>query len=157
MEPTIKLATIENLKEIQKLSLLGFERELKEFDNTLNREWSFSKDGEDYFKKSIMNDDRCVFVAFIDDKIIGYLEGGVNQSGSNRILSKFAELEYMFVMAEYRSMGIGTKLYRAFVEWCKKKGVKRLRVEASAKNVAAISFYEKHGFVEYDLILEMDL
>ena len=157
MEPTIKLATIEDLEEIQKLSLLQFENELNNFDDTLNREWSLSKDGADYYKKSIENEDGCVFVSVIDGKIIGYLQGEINQVGSNRILPRLAELGYMFVMEKYRSTGVGTKLYQAFVDWCKKKDVKRLRVEASTKNAAAISFYEKNGFVEYDLILETDL
>ena len=125
MELRIELAKIENLEEIQKLSQMQFENELLNgFDTTLNREWSFSEDGEKYYKKSIGENDRCVFVAFIDDKIVGYLEGGISQSGFNRILSKFAELEYMFVMKEYRSMGIGTKFYQAFMDWCKEKGVK---------------------------------
>ncbi len=158
MEPEIRLAVVENLKEIQGLSLSQFENELKEeFDTTLNREWSFSKDGEDYFKRSIMEEDRCVFVAIIDEKIIGYLEGGISQCGSNRMLSKLAELEYMFVMEEYRSSGIGTKLYQAFVDWCKEKGAKRLRTETSAKNEDAINFYKKNGFIDYDLILETNI
>lgn len=157
MEPEIRIATIEDLKEIQRLSLLQFENELKNFDSTLNREWSFSKDGEEYYKKSIIDDNRCIFVAIYDKKIIGYLEGGISQGGSNRIFSKLAELEYMFVIKEYRSSGVGTKLYQVFVNWCGEKRVKRLRTEASSKNTDAINFYRKNGFVDYDLILERDI
>jgi GNAT superfamily N-acetyltransferase len=157
MEAEIKTATIEDLEEVQGLSLLQFENELEKFDRTLNREWSFSKDGEDYYKKSISDDDRCVLVAVIGDKVIGYLEGGASQRGSNRMLSKFAELEYMFVMEEHRGTGIGTKLYQAFVDWCKQQGVKKLRTQASAGNAATLDFYRKNGFVDYDLILETDI
>lgn len=153
----IRKAKIEDLKEIQRLSLLQFENELKNFDTTLNREWSFSKDGEEYYKKSIIEEDRCVFVAIVDGKIIGYLEGGISQCGPNRMFSELVELEYMLVMEEYRSIGVGKKLYQAFADWCKEKGVKRLCVQASAKNAAAIAFYHKNGFVNYDLILETEI
>ena len=158
MEFEIRLATIENLEEIQRLSKLQFENELHNgFDTTLNSEWSFSEDGENYYKKSIIEDDRCVFVAFVDNKVIGYLEGEINESGSNRALSKLGELNYMFISEECRGMGIGANLHQAFVGWCKQKGVVRLRTEASAKNSSAINFYRKNGFVDYDLILEKDI
>ena len=158
MEPRIELATIENLKEIQRLSQMQFENELLNgFDTTLNSDWSFSEGGNNYYEKSIIEDNRCVFVAFVDNKVIGYLEGEINDSGSNRTLSKIAELNYMFVAEEYRGMGIGAKLYLAFIDWCKEKGVERLRTEASAKNTAAINFYRRNGFVDYDLILERNI
>ncbi len=157
MEVEIKTATIEDLKAVQGLSLLQFENELQKFDHTLNREWSFSEDGEEYYKKSINDEDRCVFVAIVGGKTVGFLEGCVSHGNFNRILPKFAELEYMFIMEEYRGMDIGTKLYQTFVDWCKKQDVKRLRTEASVKNAAAIGFYRKNGFVDYDLILETDI
>ncbi|MCK9379109.1 MAG: GNAT family N-acetyltransferase [Candidatus Moranbacteria bacterium] len=63
----------------------------------------------------------------------------------------------MFVLDKHRGMGVGSKLYQAFVNWSKSKGVKRLRVGASAQNVVGINFYRKNGFADYDLILETNL
>lgn len=158
MEFKIKSAVIENLKRVQELNLMLFEKEYAEFDNTINRKWTFSEDGTKYFKSRITEDDSCLFVAYIDDEIVGYLAGGLlDRRKGYRLQLNSAELENMFVLDKYRGIGIGSKLYQAFFDWSKSKGVKRLRVIASAQNAAGIGFYRKNGFIDYDLILENDL
>lgn len=157
MELTIKSATIENLKDIQDLNLMLFKKEYEEYDKTLNCEWTFGVDGEDYFRKRISEEDGCALIAVINDKVIGYLVGGLNEEDSYRTLPIFAELENMFILDEYRGKGLGSKLYQAFVDWCKLKGVGRLKVVASVKNMEGINFYRKNGFKDYDLILEKDM
>lgn len=158
MEIQIKPATIENLKAIQELNQMLFEKEYAEFDNTLDRNWPFSEDGTEYFKYRITKDDGCAFVALVDDEIVGYLAGGLMDNSKNyRILPNSAELENMFVLEKCRGLGVGSKLYQAFVDWCKSKEVGRLRVVASAQNSGGINFYRKNGFVDYDLVLEADI
>ncbi len=158
MKSKIKPATIEDLKRVQELNLMLFEKEYAEFDSTLNCKWTFGEDGTEYFKTRITEDDGCVFVAYVNDKIIGYLAGGLmNNKEIYRILPNSAELENMFVLDKCRGIGIGSKLYQAFVDWSKSKGVGRLRVDVSAQNAASINFYRKNGFSDYDLILETNL
>ena len=158
MSLEIRSATIDNLEDIQILNLLLFKKEYKEFDNTLNCEWTFSEDGKNYFKNRITENDGCAFIALNNDKIIGYLVGKIHEEKVPcRILPLFAELENMLILEEYRGQGTGDKLYLAFVRWCKSKEVGRIRVVASAKNTTAINFYRKNGLVDYDLILESDI
>lgn len=157
MKPKIKIATVKDLKDIQKLNLMLFEKEYKEFDNTLDREWPFSDEGESYFKERITHDDGCALVASVDDNIVGYLVGGLLEKKIYRVLPIFAELENMLVIEDCRNKGVGSKLFRAFMDWCKSKEVKRLRIVASAMNARAINFYKKNGLTEYDLIMESDI
>ncbi len=158
MKFKIKSATINDLKRVQELNLLLFEKEYAEFDDTLNCKWTFGKEGTEYFKNRIIKDDGCIFVAVVGDEIVGYLAGGIKDNKNNhRLLPKFAELENMFVLDRYRCMGVGSNLYQVFTDWCKSKGVGRLRVVASAQNVGAINFYRKKGFLDYDLVLETNL
>lgn len=158
MESKIKSATIEDLKRVQELNLMLFEKEYAEFDNTLNCKWTFGEDGTEYFKSRIIEDDGCVFVAVVDDEIVGYLAGGLmDNKKTYRVLPNSAELENTFVLDNRRGMGIGQKLFEAFKDWCKSKDVKRLRVVASAQNVGGINFYKKNGFSDYNLILESNL
>lgn len=157
MEITIKTATSEDLKHIQELNYMLFEKEYKEFDPTLNCEWTFGNEGESYFKKRISEDDGCALVALDGERIVGYLVGGIEERGSYRTLPVFAELENMLILDECRGKGVGSKLHNAFVEWCKSKGVGRMRVGASAQNTGGINFYRKNGFKDYDLILEKDI
>jgi ribosomal protein S18 acetylase RimI-like enzyme len=58
---------------------------------------------------------------------------------------------------EFRSKGIGKKLYTKFISWCKTKNVGKVRVEASTQNELAIKFYRNNNFEDYSLILERDL
>ena len=97
MEPKIKLATIEDLKEIQNLNLMLFEEEYDEYDKTLDCEWTFASHGESYFKECIIKDESCAFVAYENNMVVGYLVGGLRERESYRTLSVFAELENMFV------------------------------------------------------------
>jgi ribosomal protein S18 acetylase RimI-like enzyme len=153
----IKRATIKNLKDVQKLNLILFKKEYKEYDKTLNCKWTLSKKGEEYFKNRITESDGCVLVACADEKVVGYLVGSLHDVRPGRILPIFAELENIFILDKYRNMKIGTKLCRSFFKWCKLKNVGRVRVIASAMNSRAIKFYKGNGFEEYDLILETDI
>jgi diamine N-acetyltransferase len=157
MKSQIKLATIENLKDIQKLNLMLFKKEHKEYDNTLDCNWTFGTDGISYFKKRILEDDGCAFVAYINNEVVGYLVGGLSEKSFCRILPMLAELENMYVLEHIRNKGIGSQLLNAFIDWCKSKEVKRIRVVASSMNTRAIKFYKKNGLEEYELILESNI
>ena len=157
MDATIKTATMDDLQKVQELNLKLFEKEHKEFDSLLNLDWTFGKTGTKYYQDRISKGDGCVFVAIVDNKIIGYLCGALVKAEDYRILPIVAELENTFVLDEFRSKGIGKKLYDEFIKWCKTKGVGKIRVEASAQNELAIKFYRNKNFKDYTLVLEADL
>jgi hypothetical protein len=150
----IRKATIKDLKEVQKLNLLLFQKEYKEYDKFLNLNWTFGERGTKAFKKVLTNKDRCTFVAEYNGKIIGYLAGGISTPEFYRNLPKVAELYNTLILEKYRNKKIGTKLYSEFVKWCKNKKFKIIKVQASAPNKKAINFYRKNGFKDYTLILE---
>ncbi len=157
MDVTIKNATMDDLQKVQELNLKLFEKEHKEFDSLLNLDWTFGKTGTKYYQDRISKDDGCVFVAIVDNKIVGYLCGGLTKAEDYRILPIVAELENTFVLNEFRSKEIGKQLYNKFIEWCKTKNVGKIRVEASAQNELAIKFYRNNNFKDYTLVLESDL
>ena len=154
MEVNIKKAKTENPKDIQKLNLMLFEKEVKEYDPTLNCKWTFGKDGKEYFGRRITKKDGCALIAILNCGVVGYLVAGLIKPDGWRDNLKSAELENMFVLEEHRNAGIGKKLYLAFIEWCKSNNVKRVNVVASAKNIGAIKFYKRLGFKGYDVVLE---
>ncbi len=51
------------------------------------------------------------------------------------------------VRADSRRRGTGTALLAQAIEWSKSFGAERVILEVRASNVAAIRFYERHGFV----------
>jgi len=157
MKIIFRKATLKDLNEIQKLNLMLFKKEYKEYDKSLNLKWTFSKAGTKYFSDRITKKSGCAIIALSDNKIVGYLVGGITSIQAYRNPSITAELENMLVLEEYRSKQIGTLLYKKFLQWCKTKDIKLLRVEASAQNILGINFYKKNGFKEYSVILESNI
>ncbi|HLD54690.1 MAG TPA: GNAT family N-acetyltransferase [Candidatus Nanoarchaeia archaeon] len=155
MEVKIQFATIKNLKEIQYLNHQLCIKENKEFDATINPDYSIQKQGEEYFKDRINNG--CTLITIVDGKVIGYLIGSISNAEDYRNLSKIAEAEEMFILEDYRSMKIGKKLLQEFAKWCKSKKVERIKVVAYAQNSKAIEFYRREGFKDYDFVLEKEI
>lgn len=157
MDIKIKEAATENFKDIQNLNHMLFKKEYDEFDDTLNINWPVSKTGEDYYKERIKEKVGCAFVAYVDDKIVGYLIGVLEKADSTRNIDRLAELENMFVLEEYRNFGIGTYLFKAFYKWSKNSNIKRLKVISCSENKGAINFYRRNGFKDNNIILETDI
>lgn len=155
MDIRIHSATIKHLKDIQHLNHLLCIKENKEFDSTINKDFSIQKAGEEYFTKRIQND--CALIAVAEDKVVGYLIGAIAETPQYRNVSKLAELENMFVLEEYRSTGVGKKLVDEFIGWCKKQEASRVFVIATAQNSFAIKFYNREGFQDSSVILEKEI
>ena len=153
----VRKAVVGDLKRVQELNLLLFEKEFGEYDNSLSLDWTFGKVGSKYFEDAITKEDSCVFVVEEEGKIVGYLAGGECSVEDYRKLPKVAELNDMLVLEEFRGNGVGRMLYSAFVEWCRGRGIKRVRVEVTAQNKEAIEFYRKVGLKDYSLILEGEI
>lgn len=150
MNIDIRKASLEDLESVQELNNKMFELEYKHFDNTLNVGWTYEKAGSDYLKNMIEN--QIVYLAIINDEIVGYLAGKVGYTKS-----KLAELDNMFVTQEYRKYGIGAKLLDEFKKHCLTNGMDNIKVTAFAKNKNAIAFYIKNGFEEWDITLKCKL
>lgn len=157
MKIEIKEATLKELNQIQKLSLELFEIEKEKHDPTLRLEWSFEKDGTDYFKKSILNEKNCNFIAIADKKVVGYLTGSIIKLEKYRNVGKVAELENLIISKDYRRNKIGEKLVSKFIEWSKTKKAKRGRVHAYANNNSGIKFYKSNNFKEVITLLEVEI
>jgi len=157
MKIEIREATIEDLRDIQKLNHELCKKENKEFDSTINSDWPLSEEGEEYFKDRISEKDGYVLIALIDGEIVGYLAGGIVEAEDYRNISNIAELENMFIVKEHRSKNIGAKLYKVFVDWCKEKEIERIKVVVSSENIKAINFYKNNKFKDYDIVLENEI
>ncbi|MBU1091567.1 GNAT family N-acetyltransferase [Patescibacteria group bacterium] len=149
----IRKITIEDLEVIKELNKKLCVKEFNEFDDTIDPNYSMAQRGDEFFRNRIEGDG-FAYVATDNEKIIGYFVGGINDVEDYRNPSKIGEGETTFIEENYRGDGIGTKFIRMFEEWCKEKGIKRLRIVASSRNEKAIKLYKREGFEEYDTVLE---
>ena len=150
----IRKANLDDLVSIQELNNNLFDLEFNNFDDTLKTGWPYEKEGKEYFEDMIKNE--IVFVAQIEDKIVGYLAGSICEQISY-IKETFAELDNMCIDDKYRRFGIGTLLIDEFKKYCKEKNMQNIKVTASAKNSRAIQFYIKNGFEDYNITLKFKI
>ena len=146
----IRLATINDLSRIQELNNDLFKLEKENYDPTLVIDWPLSADGKEYFEDLIQN--HYVIVATINNNVVAYLAGTINEKGSYEEIA-YGEINNMLVTEQCRGLGIGKQLIDEFKEYCKRNNINNLKVEASAKNLNAISFYKKNGFEDFNVTL----
>jgi [ribosomal protein S18]-alanine N-acetyltransferase len=86
---------------------------------------------------------RRLLVAEVGDELVGFAVGKVVRIGEERV----AELESVAVKAEARRGGIGRRLCKAVIDWCRVEGAAAMELEVRAGSGGAIGLYEGLGFV----------
>ena len=86
---------------------------------------------------------RRLIVAEVGDELVGFAVGKVVRIGEETV----AELESVAVKVDARRAGIGRRLCRAVIDWCRVEGASTLELEVRAGSGGAIGLYEGLGFV----------
>lgn len=154
MNIDFRKAELKDLEDIQNLNKELFDLELECYDTTLVKDWSISNEGKKYFEDLINNS--YVIVAILNNEIVGYLAGTINEKGSYENV-QYGEINNMFIKDSCRGYGVGKSLVSEFKLYCKNNGINNLIVTASAKNKNAINFYKKNGFEDFNLTLTMTM
>lgn len=85
---------------------------------------------------------RCLFVAEVAGRVIGFAVGKVIGAGPE----SSAELESVAVDVAVRRMGVGRALCGSVVKWCREVGSVVVELEVRASSTGAIALYEGLGF-----------
>ncbi len=153
--PTIRKATIEDLKAIQDLSHQLFKHD-EAWISHLKMNWTFEDAGIEYFTTHLNGKEGVAYVAEDNSRIVGYITGDMKKDESWRSV-RIAELENIFIEEESRHKSIGKQLFEEFRQWAREQGAQKLTVSASYPNSSAIQFYQSVGFEPYSLELEMEI
>lgn len=151
---SIRNANLEDITIIQSLNNELFKLEKENYDPTLVNNWPLTEEGKIYFENLIKN--HYVIVATLDDEIVAYLAGTINEKGTYEEI-QYGEINNMLVNEKCRGLGIGKRLIDNFKKHCKESGIDNIKVEASAKNLNAINFYKKNGFEYFNVTLTMEI
>ena len=96
-----------------------------------------------------MGEQACTYAEEIDGldeeaiHILGELNGEPIAAGRVRLAGKTARLERLAIVQSYRGCGYGSQLLEYMSKVAVDRGAEKLLLHAQ---VAAINFYEKHGF-----------
>lgn len=100
-----------------------------------------------YFENIISSNDSILFVAEIDNLIVGLIEVYIKQNTT--IVSNPIKIGYIYAIVvdeNYRREGIGKKLLSEAKEWLKSNEVKRVDLRVYDFNNEAMKFFSNYEF-----------
>ena len=83
------------------------------------------------------------FVAEVNEVPVGY--GGI------WLILDEGHITNIAVDREYRGLGIGEKILKVLIDYCKEHKILAITLEVRENNQAARNLYKKHGFVGYGI------
>ena len=97
-----------------------------------------------------------VVVATVNEQVVGILIYVTRFiSGGPMVNRKVLFIDSMAVDEKYRGKGIGHKLFDYIKEICKENQYDGLELQVNARNAAAKEMYEKYGFTEKSINMEL--
>jgi len=90
------------------------------------------------------------YLAKIDKKTIGYLKINFDQAQTEIQDEQALEIERIYVLKEFQGQKTGQLLYDKAFQIAQKKNAQYIWLGVWEKNIKAIRFYRKIGFVEFD-------
>ena len=90
----------------------------------------------------------CLFVAEKDGVMIGFLSGELREGSPAFETRTWAAVEDIYVVPEYRSLGVGRTLFEECQEWAREKRANGVSLQVAVANHRARKFYEELGFRE---------
>jgi ribosomal protein S18 acetylase RimI-like enzyme len=135
----IRKATKKDAEEILKLVKISNNEYSKLIGkNTIFTNNEIKKD----FNKTLKSHNKFLLVAEETKNIFGYLFGELSSYKNN----KTGNIDFLFILRNYRKKGIALDLVQEFIKILKSKNVDKIRLKVNIKNQDAFNFYKKFGF-----------
>ena len=99
--------------------------------------------------------------------LLGILDGSdvVGVGGIKKLTDNTGELVRLWLLPQYRNLGLGRRTVETLLQFARREGMRKLKLDTSRKCVDAITLFKKVGFGEVkpykesigDCFMEMDL
>ncbi len=128
------------IQRLRKGDLSRFIELIRLFENVFERQDSSMPD-PNYLQRLIGREDILVFVAIIENRVVGGLTAYVlEQYYSEKPLAYIYDLA---VDAQWQRQGVGKQLIAAINRYCKEKGFEEMYVQVEKADDHAVDFYRK--------------
>lgn len=98
-----------------------------------------------------LNDSNAeIYLAELDNEIIGYLKLNFGKSQTELKDDKALEIERIYVSKQYHGKKVGQILYDKAIKVANEKNAHYVWLGVWEENPRAIAFYKKNGFIEFD-------
>lgn len=141
--------------------LVSFWREIENNPTVSGDFISPSHENETRWRKYILSvyeeDENQILIAENDDKIVGFIKIKTFETLPLVSNIKCSLIGLMYVLPEFRRLGIASTLMNRVFEYVKSKGVTHVRLNVMGSNTPAYNLYEKMGFVDYSIMMMKQL
>jgi ribosomal protein S18 acetylase RimI-like enzyme len=144
----VKLTDIDLLQEIGRTTFIQTFSDTNSEDNMkaylaagFSREKLFAE---------LCNDESEFYFAAVENNIVGYLKINTGQAQKEQQNNQSLEIERIYVLQEFHGQRVGQLLYEKAIAIAQMKKALYVWLGVWEKNLRAISFYEKNGFIAFD-------
>ncbi len=116
----------------------------EDFQNYVNKAFE-----ETNIEQQLQNRDSSFYFAFKGEQLVGYLKLNENTAQTDIKLKESVELERIYVLKEFQGNQIGEHILKEAINLASQRQKSFIWLGVWQKNVGAIRFYEKHGFVKF--------
>ncbi|MEI8054065.1 MAG: GNAT family N-acetyltransferase [Bacteroidota bacterium] len=142
------------LEEITALQIIGRQTFFETFadGNTEENMQKYLEEGFtiDKLTAELTNPDSAFYFATIAKNLIGYLKINFGSAQTELKENNAIEIERIYVLIEFHGKKVGQLLYEKALDIAKQKNAGYLWLGVWEKNLRAINFYKKNGFIEFD-------
>lgn len=147
-----KVETKEEAIECNKLLTMLIKQE-KEYDPNTNENFEVSN----WFENLYFKDDYVLYIAIIDEKIVGYVYAKIKELDFTSIKNEEVIIDGLYVLENYRNKKIATSLINKVKEWSKDKNIDTISLNVMYNNDVAKKLYTKLGFEGFSITLKCKL
>ncbi|WP_343687073.1 GNAT family N-acetyltransferase [Chryseobacterium gleum] len=140
-----------DLETLQNIAIQTFTETFAE-DNTEEAMRSYLEESfnTEKIKSELNNPDSFFYIAWEEDNPVGYLKVNTGKAQTELQDESSLEIERIYVMKSHHGKKVGQLLYNQALETAQQLGRSYLWLGVWEKNLRAINFYSKNGFVEFD-------
>ena len=147
----IKKVELNNINELQLIGIQTFnetfsvENSEEDMRKYLNESFSLNK-----LTQELTDNNTEFYFGIYNREIIGYLKINFGESQTEIKDNKSLEIERIYVIKEFYGKKVGQLLYEKAIQRAKKMNMAYIWLGVWEKNLRALSFYRKNGFVAFD-------
>ncbi|MGE6487126.1 GNAT family N-acetyltransferase [Paenisporosarcina sp. NPDC076898] len=149
MTTTIKKCLLEDLRELQKISVETFTETFKDQNSPehlnayLERAYNLDK-----LEQELINRNSQFFFVYLNQEVAGYLKVNTDEAQSEAMGADSLEVERIYIKKKFQKHGLGKQLLNKSLEIALNQKKKKIWLGVWEENENAIAFYQKKGFVQ---------
>lgn len=152
---TLKKVSIADIAQLQKIGITTFSETFREYNTPENLNKYLAESFSIEKLESEINNTSSEFYLALDDtkdhiNAIGYLKVNFGESQTELKDITALEIERIYILKEYQGKNVGQILYQKALAIANQCKVEYIWLGVWEKNVRAINFYKKNGFVTFD-------